>query len=112
MCWRLPCKEGACTEEILIQGCCCCAGLLGGAVYVNAFTLLAKEVEPSLREFSLAAASLADSVGIAMADICGILVQVWLQLPIAIDCMRFVPVCVLACATFMRLHASYLQKMH
>ena len=53
----------------------CCAGLLGGAVYVNAFTLLAKEVEPSLREFSLAAASLADSVGIALADICGILVQ-------------------------------------
>ncbi len=51
------------------------AGLLGGAVYVNAFTLLAKEVEPSLREFSLSAASLADSVGIALADICGIMVQ-------------------------------------
>ncbi len=44
-------------------------------MYVNAFTLLAKEVEPSLREFSLSAASLADSVGIALADICGIMVQ-------------------------------------
>ena len=54
---------------------CCYAGLLGGAVYVNAFTLLAKEVEPSLREFSMSTASLADSVGIALADICGILVQ-------------------------------------
>ncbi|CAL5228292.1 g11397 [Coccomyxa viridis] len=54
---------------------CLCTGLLGGAVYVNAFTLLAKEVEPSLREFSLSAASLADSVGIALADICGIMVQ-------------------------------------
>ena len=53
----------------------CSAGLLGGAVYVNAFTLLAKEVEPSLREFSLSAASLADSVGIALGDICGIMVQ-------------------------------------
>ena len=53
----------------------CFVGLLGGAVYVNAFTLLAKEVEPSLREFSLSAASLADSVGIALADICGIMVQ-------------------------------------
>lgn len=44
-------------------------------MYVNTFTLLAKEVEPSLREFSMSAASLADSFGIALADICGILVQ-------------------------------------
>ena len=65
---------------------------------MNAFTLLAKEVEPSLREFSLAAASLADSVGIALADICGILVQVWLQLPVIIDCMRSRPrLCSWAC---------------
>jgi hypothetical protein len=56
--------------------CKCGAGLLGGAVYVNAFTLLSREVEPRLREFSLAAASLADSVGIALADITGILIQV------------------------------------
>jgi hypothetical protein len=42
---------------------------------VNAFTLLSKEVPPSLREFSLSAASLADSVGIALADIAGILIQ-------------------------------------
>ncbi len=51
-------------------------GLLGGAVYVNAFTLLSREVQPCLQEFSLAAASLADSVGIALADICGVLIQV------------------------------------
>lgn len=56
------------------------AGLLGGAVYVNAFTLLSREVEPRLREFSLAAASLADSVGIALADICGVLIQVYCHL--------------------------------
>ncbi|KAK9918138.1 hypothetical protein WJX75_001533 [Coccomyxa subellipsoidea] len=54
---------------------CFVTGLLGGAVYVNAFTLLSREVEPRLREFSLAAASLADSVGIALADICGVLIQ-------------------------------------
>ena len=42
---------------------------------MNAFTLLAKEVEPSLREFSMSTASVADSVGIALADICGIFVQ-------------------------------------
>ena len=42
---------------------------------MNAFTLLAKEVEPSLREFSMSTASVADSVGIALADICGVFVQ-------------------------------------
>lgn len=52
-----------------------CAGLLGGAVYVNAFTLLAREVEPQYREFSLGAASVADSAGIAVADIAAIFVQ-------------------------------------
>jgi hypothetical protein len=71
MYWRLPCKDGACAEETNAR-----------------LMLLAKEVEPSLREFSLAAASLADSVGIALADICGILVQVWLQLPTVIDFVR------------------------
>lgn len=52
-----------------------CAGLLGGAVYVNAFTLLAREVEPQYREFSLGAASVADSAGIAVADIGAIFIQ-------------------------------------
>lgn len=42
---------------------------------MNAFTLLAKEVEPSLREFSMSTASVADSVGIALADIFGVFVQ-------------------------------------
>lgn len=54
---------------------CVCAGLLGGAVYVNAFTLISRQVEPLRREFSLAAASLGDSLGIAFADIAGILIQ-------------------------------------
>lgn len=51
------------------------AGLLGGAVYVNAFTLIAREVEPQFREFSLGAASVADSAGIAVADVAAIFVQ-------------------------------------
>ena len=45
-------------------------------MYVNAFTLLSREVEPEFREFSLSAASLGDSLGIATADIFGILIQV------------------------------------
>ena len=52
------------------------AGLLGGAVYVNAFTLISKDVEPEYKEFSLSAASLGDSLGIAFADVFGILLQV------------------------------------
>lgn len=54
---------------------CFMTGLLGGAVYVGAFNLIAREVEPQYREFSLAAASLADSAGIALADVAGILIQ-------------------------------------
>lgn len=42
---------------------------------MNAFTLISKEVEPQHREFSLGAASLADSVGVALADVAGILIQ-------------------------------------
>ena len=52
------------------------AGLLGGAVYVNAFTLISRHVDPLMREFSLAAASLGDSLGIAFADVAGVLIQV------------------------------------
>lgn len=54
---------------------CLLAGLLGGAVYVNSFTLLSKEVEPTLKEFSLGAACVADSLGIACADAIAILIQ-------------------------------------
>lgn len=54
---------------------CLLTGLLGGAVYVNSFTLLSKEVEPTMKEFSLSAACVADSVGIACADATAILIQ-------------------------------------
>lgn len=54
---------------------CFGAGLLGGAVYVNSFTLIAREVEPQYREFSLGAASVADSAGIAVADVASIFIQ-------------------------------------
>lgn len=54
---------------------CFVAGLLGGSTYVNAFTLLSKEVPLAQREFSLASACVADSLGIAAADAVGVLVQ-------------------------------------
>ena len=54
---------------------CFLVGLQGGAVYVGGFTLISKEVDPRLREFSLSAASLADSFGIVVADVSAIFIQ-------------------------------------
>jgi battenin len=54
---------------------CFAAGLLGGATYVNAFSLLTREVEEGMREFSLSAACVADSLGIAVADVTAIAIQ-------------------------------------
>lgn len=54
---------------------CFVVGLLGGAVYVGGFSLLAETVPPHLKEFSLSAASLADGAGIALSTIAGIFIQ-------------------------------------
>ena len=54
---------------------CFVVGLLGGGVYVGGFSLLAETVPPHLKEFSLSAASLADSVGIALSTVAGIFIQ-------------------------------------
>eukprot|EP00750_Incisomonas_marina_P017061 INCI19812.1.p1 GENE.INCI19812.1~~INCI19812.1.p1 ORF type:complete len:543 (-),score=82.00 INCI19812.1:222-1742(-) len=50
-------------------------GLFGGFVYVNAFTLIAARVTDEVREFSLSAASMADSFGIIASDICALFIQ-------------------------------------
>ena len=50
-------------------------GLLGGAVYVNAFTLIDREVERAYREFALTTASVADSIGIISADVTSMFLQ-------------------------------------
>ncbi|XP_042249846.1 battenin [Thunnus thynnus] len=42
-------------------------GLLGGAAYVNTFYFISKETEDRQREFAMAAASVGDSLGIALA---------------------------------------------
>lgn len=54
---------------------CFAAGLLGGTTYVAAFVLISREVPPAAREFSLAAACVADSLGSAVADAAGLLLQ-------------------------------------
>lgn len=54
---------------------CFLAGLLGGAVYVNAFTRINMDVPPHQREFALASASVADSLGILFANVLGLFIQ-------------------------------------
>ncbi|TMW65779.1 hypothetical protein Poli38472_008421 [Pythium oligandrum] len=54
---------------------CFLAGLLGGGVYVNAFTLLSREVPVSHVEFALSAASISDTLGIMAADFAGLYLQ-------------------------------------
>lgn len=51
------------------------AGLLGGGVYVNAFTLMARELSPVHLEFSLGAVAFADSLGILLGDGLGLFLQ-------------------------------------
>uniref|UniRef100_A0A7S1JHF2 Battenin n=1 Tax=Eutreptiella gymnastica TaxID=73025 RepID=A0A7S1JHF2_9EUGL len=57
---------------------CFVVGLLGGAVYVGALSLIAIEVPEQHREFALSAACLADTVGIIFSDIVGVGIQRWL----------------------------------
>ncbi|KAG2766375.1 hypothetical protein PC129_g14846 [Phytophthora cactorum] len=54
---------------------CFVAGLLGGAVYVNAFTLLSKEIPSSHVELALSAVSVGDTVGVMLADCAGLFLQ-------------------------------------
>ncbi|KAJ0394830.1 hypothetical protein P43SY_005889 [Pythium insidiosum] len=54
---------------------CFAAGLLGGGVYVNAYTLLSVEVPESHVEFALSAASVGDTIGVMMADFGGLFLQ-------------------------------------
>lgn len=50
-------------------------GLLGGGVYVNAFTLITKEVDDAYEEFSLSAASVADTFGSLLGDVFALFLQ-------------------------------------
>ena len=53
---------------------CVLVGLLGGAVYVNAFTLVSRHVQQGMVEMSLSAASVADTSGIMLSAL-GVQIQ-------------------------------------
>ena len=54
---------------------CFYVGLLGGSVYVHAYTRICKDLPVAVREFALATASVADGFGIVLADISGLFIQ-------------------------------------
>jgi len=54
---------------------CFYVGLLGGGVYINGYMRINKDLPVSIREFALSSASVADSSGILLADLSGLLIQ-------------------------------------
>ena len=54
---------------------CFVVGLLGGGVYVQGYNRINVDMPKELREFALSSASLADSVGILVADITSLYIQ-------------------------------------
>mmetsp|Transcript_36823 Transcript_36823/g.59589 ORF Transcript_36823/g.59589 Transcript_36823/m.59589 type:complete len:444 (-) Transcript_36823:4289-5620(-) len=51
------------------------AGLMGGMVYVHGFILISKHTPSEKREFALGSASVADTFGIMIANISGLVIQ-------------------------------------
>ena len=52
------------------------AGLLGGAVYVAGFSLISRNTREEYRELALVSSSIADTIGIMLSDVCGLVLQV------------------------------------
>jgi len=52
-----------------------CVGLLGGAVYVNAYCMLTRKLPKKFHELALSSASQADSIGIMLANITSLYIQ-------------------------------------
>jgi battenin len=82
---------------------CFFAGLLGGGVYVQGYSRLNLDFPISLREFAIASAGVADSLGILVADIASLFIQV-----------NFVTLCVIVysiqCIRIVFFHRSLLQS--
>lgn len=62
-------------SEALVLFLAAVVGLLGGTVYAQAYLAISRNVQPDLREFSLAAVSVADTCGIFLANLFGLVIQ-------------------------------------
>lgn len=52
-----------------------CEGLMGGAVYANAFYRLQQDSHPAHREFLMGSAAVADTAGISLAGFTGMFLE-------------------------------------
>jgi battenin len=90
--WVLPAMQASllvffCADAVMhfwynwgLLALCFVAGLLGGSVYVNAFSLISKAVPPNRKEQALSGASSADTLGIIISDFAGLLIQACIYL--------------------------------
>ena len=62
-------------SEALLMFLASVVGLIGGTVYVQAYLTISRNVQADLREFSLAAVSVADTLGIFAANLAGLVIQ-------------------------------------
>ncbi|GKY96681.1 hypothetical protein MPSEU_000627700 [Mayamaea pseudoterrestris] len=62
-------------SPLLMYGICLYTGLLGGAVYVHGYKRIVLDKPAHETEFALAATSVAESIGILVADVCGLFMQ-------------------------------------
>ena len=62
-------------SPMLFYGVCLYTGLLGGAVYVHGYKRIVLDKPPEEAEFALAATSVAESIGVLVADITGLFMQ-------------------------------------
>ncbi len=64
---------------------CFYVGLLGGGVYVHGYTRINQDLPPHMREFALSTTSIADDLGVVMADVSGLFIQSCLYLANDLD---------------------------
>lgn len=62
-------------SPLLFYGVCLYTGLLGGAVYVHGYKRIVMDKPAHETEFALAASSVAESIGILVADVVGLFMQ-------------------------------------
>lgn len=67
-------------SQLLIYSLCVVAGLFGGAVYANSFILVSrdKRILEKDREYAVQTTNLADTLGIIVADVTGVVIQICL----------------------------------
>lgn len=62
-------------DPLILYTGACYTGLLGGAVYIHGYKRICQDLPLPHREFALSATSVAESIGIVVADLVGLFIQ-------------------------------------